>query len=294
MTLSLTSSVESRSSDSVSASTEPCTSALRMSRSSLTSPDWICLCRPSRVMRVARLALELVALGCAWSAICRALRSSETDHQHVAGLRHAGQPEDLDGIRRARPSCTFLPAVVDERADAAGVRADHDGVALLAACPFWMSAVATGPRPRSSRPSMMTPARGPARVGLAARAPRPAARSSRAAGRCRRPAWPRWARRSSGRPTPRARGSWLASSRFTRSGSDSGLVDLVDGHDDRHVGRPGVVDGLHGLRHHAVVGGHHQDDDVGGLGAARAHRGERLVARRVEERDLAVAASSTW
>jgi hypothetical protein len=35
----------------------------------------------------------------------------------------------------------------------------------------------------------------------------------------------------------------------------------------------------------AVVGGHHDHRDVGGLGAAGAHGGERLVARRVEERD---------
>ena len=63
------------------------------------------------------------------------------------------------------------------------------------------------------------------------------------------------------------------------------LVDLVDDDDDRHAGRLGVVDGLDRLRHDAVVGGHDEDDDVGDLGAARAHGGERLVARRVEEGD---------
>ena len=47
-----------------------------------------------------------------------------------------------------------------------------------------------------------------------------------------------------------------------------------------------MVDGLDGLRHDAVVGGHHQHDDVGDLGAAGAHGRERLVARRVDERDL--------
>ncbi len=65
------------------------------------------------------------------------------------------------------------------------------------------------------------------------------------------------------------------------------LVDLVDRDDDRHAGLLGVVDRLDGLRHHAVVGGDHQHDDVGHLGAAGAHRGERLVARRVEEDDVA-------
>ena len=46
-----------------------------------------------------------------------------------------------------------------------------------------------------------------------------------------------------------------------------------------------MVDGLHRLRHHAVVGGDHQDRDVGGLGAASTHGGERLVTRGVDERD---------
>ena len=63
------------------------------------------------------------------------------------------------------------------------------------------------------------------------------------------------------------------------------LVDLVDGDDDRHVGRLGVLDCFLGLRHDAVVGRDDQDDDVGHLRAARAHRGEGGVARRVEEGD---------
>ena len=63
------------------------------------------------------------------------------------------------------------------------------------------------------------------------------------------------------------------------------LVDLVDRDEDRHVGGAGVVDRLDGLRHDAVVGGDHDHGDVGDLGAAGAHRGERLVARRVEEGD---------
>ena len=68
----------------------------------------------------------------------------------------------------------------------------------------------------------------------------------------------------------------------------AGLVDLVHRHDDRHLGGLGVVHRLDRLRHHAVVGRHHQDDDVGRLGAARAHGREGLVARRVEEGHLAV------
>ncbi len=65
-----------------------------------------------------------------------------------------------------------------------------------------------------------------------------------------------------------------------------GLVDLVDRHQDRHVGRFGVRDRLDGLRHDAVVRRNHQHDDIGDRGAARAHLGERLVAGRVDEGDL--------
>jgi hypothetical protein len=65
----------------------------------------------------------------------------------------------------------------------------------------------------------------------------------------------------------------------------AGLVDLVDRHDQRHLGRLGVADRLDRLRLDAVVGGHDQDDDVRDRGAARAHRGEGLVAGRVEEGD---------
>ena len=66
-----------------------------------------------------------------------------------------------------------------------------------------------------------------------------------------------------------------------------GPVDLVDRHDHRHLGRLGVIDRLDRLRHDAIVGGNHEHDDVGDLGAARAHGGEGGVARRVDESDLA-------
>src|SRR5262249_51381826 len=47
---------------------------------------------------------------------------------------------------------------------------------------------------------------------------------------------------------------------------------------------------LNGLRHHAVVGRHHQHHDVGGAGTAGPHGGERLVARGVDEGDRPVLA----
>jgi hypothetical protein len=46
-----------------------------------------------------------------------------------------------------------------------------------------------------------------------------------------------------------------------------GLVDLVDGHHDRNLRGAGVVNRVARLGHDAVVGGHDQDDDVGGLGS---------------------------
>ena len=49
-----------------------------------------------------------------------------------------------------------------------------------------------------------------------------------------------------------------------------------------------VVDRLDGLRHDAVVRGDDEHDDVGRLRTAGAHLGERLVARCVEEHDVAV------
>ena len=68
-------------------------------------------------------------------------------------------------------------------------------------------------------------------------------------------------------------------------GGGIGQVDLVDRHDDGHPGGLGVADGLHRLGHHAVVGGHDQDHDVGDLGAAGAHGRKGRVTGRVQEGD---------
>ncbi len=69
-----------------------------------------------------------------------------------------------------------------------------------------------------------------------------------------------------------------------------GPVHLVDGNDDRDVRGLDVRDRLFRLRHHAVVGGDHEDRHVGNLRAAGAHRRERFVTGRVDERDLAIVA----
>ena len=46
------------------------------------------------------------------------------------------------------------------------------------------------------------------------------------------------------------------------------FVDFIDGHDDRHFGGFGVIDGFLGLRHYTIVSGDHQHDDVGDFCAA--------------------------
>ncbi len=71
-------------------------------------------------------------------------------------------------------------------------------------------------------------------------------------------------------------------------GIGAGLVDLVDGNDDGDVSGLGVVDGLDGLGHHAVVCGNDQDDDVRHLCATGTHGREGLVTRGIDEGDRAV------
>jgi hypothetical protein len=63
------------------------------------------------------------------------------------------------------------------------------------------------------------------------------------------------------------------------------LVDLVDRHNDRHARRLGVIDRFNRLRHDGVIGRHHQNGDIGRLGATGTHRGKGGVARRIDEGD---------
>ena len=66
----------------------------------------------------------------------------------------------------------------------------------------------------------------------------------------------------------------------------AGKIDLVDGDHDLHVRRGlGVINGFDCLRHDAVIRRDNEHDDVGYIGAARAHGGEGGVARRVDESD---------
>ena len=85
-----------------------------------------------------------------------------------------------------------------------------------------------------------------------------------------------------------------ASCCLTRSGLAPGRSILLMATMIGTLGRLGVVDRLDRLRHHAVVRRDDEHGDVGDLRAAGAHRGEGLVARRVEERDRLAVATRTW
>ena len=69
----------------------------------------------------------------------------------------------------------------------------------------------------------------------------------------------------------------------------SGLINLVDRHDNRRTGCLGVLDGFDGLRHHTIVRGDDEDHDIGDISTARPHGGERRVAGGVEEGDALTA-----
>ena len=66
------------------------------------------------------------------------------------------------------------------------------------------------------------------------------------------------------------------------------LVDLVDRNNDGDAGRSCVINGLQRLRHHAIIGGNHQDNDVGDFGATGAHACECLVTGGIDKDDFAV------
>ena len=66
------------------------------------------------------------------------------------------------------------------------------------------------------------------------------------------------------------------------------LINLIDGHNDFHIGCLCVVDGLNCLRHYTVVRSHYQDGNVRGLCSSHTHGRKCLMARRIQKRNLAV------
>ena len=151
--------------------------------------------------------------------------------------------------------------------------------------PRWMSAVPTGPRPRSSLASTMTPSAGAIRIGGELEhlgLQRDRLEQLVEAGLLQRRDF------DLERIAAEALDHDLVAEQLGAHALRIGalLVDLVDGDDHRHLRGLGVIDGLDRLRLDAVVGRDHEHDDVGHLGASLAHGGEGLVARRVDEGDL--------
>src|SRR5260370_15354086 len=65
-----------------------------------------------------------------------------------------------------------------------------------------------------------------------------------------------------------------------------GVIALVDGHDDLGLGGLGVAEGFERLRHDAVIGRDHENNNVSHVCPAGAHGTEGGVAGGVEEGDL--------
>ena len=126
----LTSSVESLSSDCASASCEPCTSALMISGSVCLAPCpiWSIMFSRFAAWRLRELHVAVLALAEGRDLARPALVAEH--HELVAGLRHFGQALDLDRDRRAG-FVDRLAVLVEHRADAAEARAGQHDVAAL-------------------------------------------------------------------------------------------------------------------------------------------------------------------
>ena len=64
------------------------------------------------------------------------------------------------------------------------------------------------------------------------------------------------------------------------------MINFIDRDENRHFRRLRVCERFQSLRHHAVVRGDDEHDDVRDVRAARAHGAERRVTGRVEKSDL--------
>ena len=279
-----TSSVPSLASAAMMASTEPCTSPLMTKRELLDAGR---LELGHHLLEAAALAGDRQPLAPLALAVVGDLARARLvlhDSELVAGFRRGIEAQHLDrhrgpGSLRACSPRSSISARTRPQAEPATMMSPSFSV------PRWTSAVPTGPRPRSSFASTITPSA--ARSGIGLELQHLGLQHDRfeqlvETGLLQR------RNLDLQRVAAHAFHHDLVAEQLGAHALRIGarLVDLVDGDDDRHLGGLGVVDRLDRLRLHAVVGGHHQNDDVGDLGAAGAHGGERLVARRVDEGDL--------
>ena len=168
----LTFSSDSLVSVSASTSAEPCTSALMMIGSSLTSPSAICcLQRLERQARRLR-APSAFSFACVWrnSATWRALAASAIAWNVSPGCGSAARPSTSTGVDG--PAALTVPAaVVDERAHLADDRPGDDRVADVQRAVLHED--------RGHRPAALV------ELGLEHRARRPRASGWPSARRCR-------------------------------------------------------------------------------------------------------------
>ena len=269
MMVTFTFSVDSLASASATASTEPCTSALMMSRARADRPRPCAWRDPrarpwrSRGRGSSTFVLRLSAISC---GLLRVL----DDVQRIAGARHLGEAEDLD--RRGRAGLGDVAAVlVGHRADLAPGGAGEDDVADAQRAVLNRTR-ATGPL-AAIEERLDDGAAGAACFGFALSSST-SAWSAIISRSCSMPS-PVLARdvrrRSCRRPTLRAARPSSTSSRLTRSGSAPGLSILLTATMIGTFAALAWCDGFLGLRHDAVVGRDDEDDDVGHRGAAGAH-----------------------
>ena len=65
-----------------------------------------------------------------------------------------------------------------------------------------------------------------------------------------------------------------------------GLIHFIDGDDNRNPGGFGVVNGFNRLRHDAVIGSNHQDNNIRYRSPASAHRRKGRVPRSIDKGDF--------
>ena len=266
-------------------STLPWTSALRTMASSLTWPSSIFLKRSSRVIRSALTGSSFRTLDRRYSAMSLAVSRLSTTWKDSRPTGTSEKPRTSTGTDGPAFLIGFPTSSYRARTFPAEVPGD-EGLAA-ARVPCWTMTVARGPFWASRRASRTTPWAGTLGIGLElddvgheedhlqevvdvlSVLGRDLDADDLAA-----PVFDEE--------------TFLGQLLLDPVGVGLGLVDLVDGHDDRDAGGLGVVDGFLGLGHHPVVGGDDQDDDVRQLGAAGPELGEGLVARRVDERDRPV------
>ena len=288
-TVTFTSSVASRVSACTSASCEPCTSALMTRVRTFFALAHLL----EHVLELGRLLLgelDVAELPLPEKRDLARLALVANDDRFLARGGHLGETLDLDRDGRSGrlTGLPFSSSIARTRPYTAPVRT----MSPRCSVPDCTRSVATGPRPLSRRASITTPFAGASTGALSSST---SACSSTCSSRLV-DALPGLRRhRDYRRVAAVFLGHYAVVQQLLLDLLRIGLVlvDLVHCHDQRHVRRLGVVDRLDRLRHDAVVGSDHENDDVRRLGAACAHRGEGFspgVSRKV----ITPRGVSTW